>query len=418
MNSRPGTFFDALETRDPDVRRADQFRRVQATIAAALALPAWRAHLGSIDPRAITSAAALAQVPVLRKSALPALQKAMRPFGGLMPGAPGQWKRLMMSPGPIFEPEANEIDPWHVARAMHAAGIRAGDIIQNTFSYHLTPGAWCFDGGARRIGCAVIPAGPGNTEAQLDLIEAYQPGIYVGTPDYLKILLEAADEKGRDASSLRRALVSGAAFPPSLQAWVAARGIDAFQCYASAECGVIAYQTPAREGLVLDEDVLVEIVRPGTGSPVEPGEIGEVVVTVLDPAKPLVRLAVGDLSAILPGLSPCGRTNDRIRGWMGRADQTAKVRGMFVRPEQVATLLAGLPQASRARLVITRANERDELCLRLESPAGDPTLAGQAGSAARNVLKLDTIVEVVGPGQLPRDGVVIEDRRAANPPGG
>lgn len=413
MMGHPDTFFDALEIRDPAARSADHIRRVKATITAALALPAWRAHLGPVNPAEIDSPAALAQLPVLRKSALPALQKAMRPFGGLMPGQPGHWKRLMMSPGPIFEPEANEIDPWHVARAMYAAGIRAGDIIQNTFSYHLTPGAWCFDGGARQIGCAVIPAGPGNTDAQLDLIEAYQPSVYTGTPDYLKIILEAADDKGRDVSSLRRALVSGAAFPPSLQAWIAARGIDAYQCYATAECGVIAYETSAREGLVLDEDLLVEIVRPGTGIPVEPGEVGEIVVTVLDPAKPLVRLAVGDLSAFLPGPSPCGRTNGRIKGWMGRADQTAKVKGMFVRPEQVATLLASLPQASRARLVITRANEQDQLLLRLESGSGGHTLVEPARSTARSILKLDTAIEIVEPGHLPRDGIVIEDRRGA-----
>ena len=414
MTGSAEAFFDALEIRDPAARRADQIQRVQATIAAALTLPAWRDHLGPVNPAEIDSPAALAQLPVLRKSALPALQKAMRPFGGLMLGQPGHWKRLMMSPGPIFEPEANEVDPWHVARAMYAAGIRSGDIIQNTFSYHLTPGAWCFDGGARRIGCAVIPAGPGNTEAQLDLIEAYQPTVYTGTPDYLKIILESADDKGRDASSLRRALVSGAAFPPSLRAWIAARGIDAYQCSATAECGVIAYETVARAGLVLDEDILVEIVRPGTGIPVEAGEVGEIVVTVLDPAKPLVRLAVGDLSAFLPGPSPCGRTNSRIKGWMGRADQTAKVKGMFVRPEQVATLLAGLPQASRARLVITRENEQDQLSLLLECGIADQALIDTARAAARSILKLDTSVEVVKPEHLPRDGIVIEDRRGTS----
>jgi phenylacetate-CoA ligase len=400
MKNHDNQFFDTLEILDPELRRADQLHRV-----------AWRDHLGPIKPEEIDSLAALAQLPVLRKSALPALQKAMRPFGGFISGLPGQWKRLMMSPGPIFEPEANKIDPWHVARAMFAAGIREGDIIQNTFSYHLTPGAWCFDGGARRIGCAVIPAGPGHTEAQLDLIEAYQPTVYTGTPDYLKIILEAADEKGRDASSFQRALVSGAAFPPSLQAWISGRSIEAYQCYATAECGVIAYETSAREGLVLDEDLLVEIVRPGTGLPVEAGEVGEVVVTLLDPTKPLVRLAVGDLSAYLPGHSPCGRTNNRIRGWMGRADQTAKVKGMFVRPEQVAFLLANLPQANRARLVITRENEQDRLLLQLETRTTDKTMSDAARSAARNILNLDTSVEMAYPGQLPRDGIVIEDLR-------
>jgi phenylacetate-CoA ligase len=403
-------FFDALETRDPALRLADQLAILQACLATALTIPGWRDHLGPLNPASFDSLAALASLPILRKSNLPALQKAQRPFGGLMPGPLGGWKRLMMSPGPIFEPESQDIDPWRAARALFAAGIRPGQIVQNTFSYHLTPGAWCFDGGARRLGCAVIPAGPGNTEAQLDLIEAYRPEVYAGTPDYLKILLEAADEKGRDARSLTRAMVSGAAFPPSLQAWVAARGIDAYQCYATAECGIIAYQTHAREGLVVDEGVIVELVRPGTGMPVEAGEVGEVVVTVLDPAKPLIRLAVGDLSAFLPGLSPCGRTNQRIRGWMGRADQTAKVRGMFVRPEQVAQLLAILPGVMRARLVIGRENDRDQLTLRLEQPGDAPDLAVVA-TACRDILKLDTIVERVAPGSLPRDGVVIEDRR-------
>lgn len=403
-------FFDALETRDPAIRLADQLTTLQASLTTALAIPGWRDHLGPIEPAALDSLAALASLPILRKSDLPALQKAQRPFGGLMPGPLGGWKRLMMSPGPIFEAESQEIDPWRAARAMFAAGIRPGQIVQNTFSYHLTPGAWCFDGGARRLGCAVIPAGPGNTEAQLDLIEAYRPDVYAGTPDYLKILLEAADEKGRDASSLRHAMVSGAAFPPSLQAWVASRGIDAYQCYATAECGIIAYQTRAREGLVVDEGVIVELVRPGTGMPVEPGEVGEVVVTVLDPAKPLIRLAVGDLSAFMPGLSPCGRTNQRIKGWMGRADQTAKVRGMFVRPEQVAQLLATLPGAMRARLVIGRENDRDQLTLRLEQADDAPDLAAVA-MACRAILKLKTTVERVSPGSLPRDGVVIEDRR-------
>lgn len=403
-------FFDAQEIRDPAARLADQLASLRACLAKAITIPGWREHLGPVEPEAIDTLVALASLPVLRKSDLPALQKRQHPFGGLMPGPLGGWKRLMMSPGPIFEPEALEIDPWRAARAMFAAGIRAGQIVQNTFSYHLTPGAWCFDGGARRLGCAVIPAGPGNTEAQLDLIEAYRPGVYAGTPDYLKILLEAADEKRRNASSLERAIVSGAAFPPTLQAWVADRGIDAYQCYATAECGIIAYQTSAREGMVIDEDVIVELVRPGTGMPVEPGEVGEVVVTVLDPEKPLIRLAVGDLSAFLPGLSPCGRTSQRIKGWMGRADQTAKVRGMFVRPEQVAQLLATLPGIVRARLVIGRENDRDQLTLCLEQ-AGEGTDLAALASASRAIFKLDTAVERVAPGTLPRDGVVIEDRR-------
>lgn len=405
------THFDALETRDATVREAAQIDALQKTVAAALAIPAWRAHLGDVDPLSLDSRAALARLPVLRKSDLPALQKTQKPFAGLVPGRPGDWRRLMMSPGPIFEPESHETDPWRIARAMHAAGFAPGDVMLNTFSYHLTPGAWCFDGGARRIGCAVIPAGPGNSEAQLDLIEAYRPDAYTGTPDFLKILLDAAAEKGRDASSIRRALVSGAAFPPSLQRELAGRGVDAYQCYATAECGIIAYETPAREGLVLDEGVIVELVRPGSGDPVPEGDVGEVVVTVLDPAKPLIRLAVGDLSAFMTGVSPCGRTNARIRGWMGRADQTAKVKGMFVRPEQVSALMARHPEIARARLVITREGEMDAMALIVEGAPDDPAFAAALGESARAIFKLGATVQCVAAGAIPRDGKVIEDRR-------
>jgi len=316
-----------------------------------------------------------------------------------------------MSPGPIFEPESREGDPWRVARALTAAGATRRDIVLNTFSYHLTPGAWCFDAGAQSLGCTVIPAGPGNAEAQLDLIETYRPTLYAGVPDFLKILLDQAAARKRDISSLKRAVVSGAAFPPSLQMEFGERGIDAYQCYATAECGVIAYETPAREGLVLNEGIIIEILRPGTGDPVAEGEVGEIAVTILDSAKPLIRFAVGDLTASLSGLSPCGRTNRRIRGWLGRADQSAKVRGMFVRPEQVAAVAARHGELGRCRLVVTRAGETDAMCLQAEVAATSPSLAEAVAVTLRDVMKLRATVELLPPGSLPNDGKVVDDTR-------
>ncbi len=403
--------FDALETRDPAAREAELFARLPAALAAAMQAPAQAERLKGVDPATITSREALAQLPVLRKSDLPALQKAQLPFGGLSPSQPGSFARLFTSPGPIYEAEAAHADPWGAGRACVAAGFACGDVVLNTFSYHLTPGGFILDSGARAAGCAVIPAGPGNTEQQLDLIEAFRPVAYTGTPDFLKILIEAGEAAGRPASSIRKALVSGAAFPPSLQAWVKERGIDAYQAYATADIGVIAYETPAREGLVLNENLIVEIVTPGTGDLVQVGEVGELVITSLDPAHPLIRLAVGDLTAELPGLSACGRTNRRIRGWMGRADQTAKVKGMFVRPEQVAEIARRHGEVAKLRLVIGRENETDTMTLLAElyaEPAGFPdTLA----ATLQSVTKLRGAVRIVPLGSLPRDGKVIADER-------
>jgi phenylacetate-CoA ligase len=407
-----GRHYDRLETRPPARREADLFGRLPQVIAAAQRLPGWRKHLRGIDPKAVTDRAALSHLPVLRKSDLPTAQRAKPPFGGFLPGRPSDYRRLMMSPGPIFEPESHDDDPWRVARALAATGAGWRDIVLNTFSYHLTPGAWCFDAGARVLGCAVIPAGPGNGDAQLDLIEAYRPTLYAGVPDFLKILLDLGAARGRDLSSLKRAMVSGAAFPPSLQAEFRERGIDAYQCYATAECGVIAYETPAREGLVVNEDIIVEILRPGTGQPVADGEVGEIAVTILDPRKPLIRFAVGDLTATLPGLSPCGRTNRRIRGWLGRADQSAKVKGMFVRPEQVAAVAARHPELGRCRLVVSRAGETDAMCFKAEIAAPGTGLAEAVKASVRDVFKLSGTVELVAPGTLPNDGKVIDDTRA------
>jgi phenylacetate-CoA ligase len=403
--------FDARETRDPDERERDLAARLPALVAAALRAPGWRRHLGDVDPRAIDSRAALARLPVLRKSDLIGLQKQSPPFAELVPQPPGSFGRLFTSPGPIYEPEGRHDDAWRSARGLFAAGFRGGDIVLNTFSYHLTPGGFILDSGARALGCAVIPAGPGNTEQQLDIIEQLRPTGYSGTPDFLKILLDAAAASGRDASSIRKAVVSGAAFPPSLQAEIKARGIDAYQLYATADVGVIAYETAARDGLVVNEDVLLEVVRPGTGDPVAHGEVGEVVVTSFDEHHPWIRLALGDLTAVLPGASACGRTNVRIRGWLGRADQTTKVKGMFVRPEQIAEIARRHPALGRIRLVVTRAGETDAMTLKAEAAERSDAMAAALGETLRAITKLGGSVELVAPGTLPNDGKVIDDTR-------
>jgi phenylacetate-CoA ligase len=402
--------FDQRETRSPEEREADLFRRLPDVLAAATAAPAYAERLAGIDPAAVTDRAALARLPVLRKSDLPALHKANPPFGGFVPGQPSGFARLYTSPGPIFEPEPEGSDAWHTARALFAAGFRPGDIVLNTFSYHLVPAGMIMDSAARAVGCAVIPAGPGNTEAQLELMAAYAPTAYCGTPDFLKILLDAAGKAGI-APSIRKALVSGAAFPKSLQDEMAARGVEAFQAYATADLGTIAYETEARSGLVLNEDLVVELVRPGTGDPVPEGDVGEIVVTSLDPRHPWIRLAVGDLTAFMSGQSSCGRTNRRIKGWMGRADQTAKVKGMFVRPQQIAEIARRHPELGRLRLVVGREAETDRMVLRAEAPAGEPGLAEALSETLQAITKLRGSVELVAPGSLPNDGKVIADER-------
>jgi phenylacetate-CoA ligase len=401
--------FDSRETRDPRQRELDLMGHLPGLIAKALKAPGWRQHLGDVNPAEIVTRADLARLPVLRKSELPAMQKAAPPFGGFVDPLE-RFGRLFTSPGPIYEPEARHDDAWRAARGLHAAGFRPGDVVLNTFSYHLTPGGFILDGGARALGCAVIPAGPGNTEQQLDLIEHLRPTAYTGTPDFLKILLDSVASAQRE-NPIRRAAVSGAAFPASLQAEMRSRGIDAYQLYATADVGVIAYETPARAGMVVNEDVLVEIVRPGTGEPVPDGEVGEVVVTSFDQHHPWIRLALGDLSAILSGASACGRSNTRIRGWLGRADQTTKIKGMFVRPEQIAQVGRRHPSVKRLRLVVGRNGEVDVMTLKAESAERDPSLSAALGEALRAVTKLGGNVELVAPGSLPNDGKVIEDTR-------
>jgi phenylacetate-CoA ligase len=347
---------------------------------------------------------------VLRKSDLPALQRKAPPFGGLIAAPLASFGRLFTSPGPIFEPEETGRDPWNSARGLFAAGFRPGDVVLNTFSYHLTPGGFVMDSAARALDCPVIPAGPGQTDTQLELIAAYRPAAYCGTPDFLKILLDAADKAGADVSSITKAVVSGAAFPRSLQEEFRERAISAFQSYATADLGIVAYETEARDGLVLNENLIVEIVRPGTGDPVDAGEVGEIVVTSLNPRHPLIRLALGDLTAILPGASACGRTAPRIKGWLGRADQTTKIKGMFVRPEQVAEMARRHPDLGRMRLLVTRLGETDAMVLKAESHQHD----GATDALRRSLQEITRIrgeVELVPPGSLPNDGKVIADER-------
>ncbi len=405
--------YDDLETRAPEAREGALMARLPGLIEHAKRnAPGWAELLAGVEPRAVTSRKALASLPVLRKPDLKALQDARPPFGGLATLEPGRMGRLFMSPGPIFEPEPVRENPWRAARAMWAAGMRPGHIVQNCFGYHLTPGAWMVDSAARSIGCAVIPAGIGQTEQQIDLIRRFAPDAYVGTPSFLRIIVEKARETGADISNLKRALVGAEALPPSLRAWFHEQGVaTVLQWYGTAELGQIAYESEAMDGMILDEDLILEIVRPGTGEPVTDGEVGEVVVTNFSAEYPMIRMGTGDLSAVMQGSSPCGRTNVRIRGWMGRADQTTKVRGMFVHPGQVAEIAKRHPEIGRARLVITGAMANDAMVLRCESTGAPEGLAARVVETIRDVTKLRGDVEFVPPGSLPNDGKAIEDAR-------
>ena len=399
-------FYDTLETRDPDVREAALLARLPGQIAHAKAKSAgFKRLLASVDPAGITSRAALAQLPVTRKSALIEAQKGERPFAGLNATPIGQLRRVFQSPGPIYDLEGDGPDWWRFARALFAAGFRPGDLVHNSFSYHFTPAGSMIEGGAARLGCPVFPAGTGASEAQASAMADLRPAGYTGTPSFLKIILEKARELGLDVSSCKTALVSGEALLPALRQALAELGCRATQCYASADLGMIAYETEAREGLILDEDVLVEILRPGTGEPVPDGDVGEVVVTTFNPDYPLIRFATGDLSAMLPGISPCGRTNLRIKGWMGRADQTTKIKGMFVHPAQIADILRRHPEIRRARLVVETVGGADSMTLHC---LGTAPLEAVAASL-QTVTKLRGTVILVS--DLPDDGKTIEDRR-------
>ena len=375
---------------------------------------AFAASLAGIDAWQINTRAALAKLPVIRKYELLAQQQAQRAvnvFGGFAAIGFGKaMPRVFASPGTIYEPEGARADYWRMARAMYAAGFREGELIHNCFSYHFTPAGSMMETGAHAIGCTVFAGGTGQTEQQVQAMAELKPAGYIGTPSFLKIIVEKAAEMGVALPSVRKALVSGEAFPPSLRDWLAERGIAGYQCYATADLGLIAYETSGREGLVLDEGVIVEIVRPGTGDPVPEGEVGELVVTSLNPDYPLIRFGTGDLSAVLPGTCPTGRTNTRIKGWMGRADQTTKVRGMFVHPGQVAEVVKRFPEIARARLVVTGEMAKDQMGLKVEAPAND-ALAQKIGEAVRDITKLRAEVAFVAMGSLPNDGKVIEDAR-------
>jgi len=411
-----GEFYDALETRDPVEREASLMAALPRIIAAAKeAAPAYRDRLANVRPRDITDRRALVDLPLTRKSELVELQRQYPPFGGFAAVPPTALARIFASPGPIYELEARRPDFFRMARALYAAGIRAGDLVHNTFSYHLTPAGAMVESAALAIGCPVIPAGVGNTEQQLSAIADLRPVAYVGTPSFLKILLDRAAEQGSDIGSLRKALVGAEAFPAVLRSEFQGRGIKALQCYGTADLGLIAYEsfTPEGsvcEGMLLDEGIIVELVHPGSGEPVPPGEVGEVVVTTLTPEYPLIRFATGDLSAQLAGPSPCGRTNHRIRGWLGRADQSVKVRGMFVHPVQVAEIVRRHKSIIRARLVVERPESADRMTLLVEM--GEPAEPAEVLTATlQNVTKLRGAVSRVPEGSLANDGKVIEDKR-------
>ncbi|MDO5658517.1 MAG: phenylacetate--CoA ligase family protein [Paracoccus sp. (in: a-proteobacteria)] len=400
-------FYDDLETRSADEREEALARDLVAAIGRAKTAPAMARLLRDIEAEDITSRDALRMLPVIRKSELSEAQKKNPPFGGFATRLAAEFDYIFQSPGPIYEPGRIAGDWWRLGRFLHACGVGRGDIVQNCFAYHLTPAGIMFESGARAVDAAVLPAGTGQTEMQVRAAADIGSTVYAGTPDYLKVILDKADEMG-ETLAITRAAVGGGALFPSLRREYADRGIATLQCYATADLGNIAYESEAMDGMIVDEGVIVEIVRPGTGDPVAEGEVGEVVVTTLNPDYPLLRFATGDLSAVLPGESPCGRSNMRIKGWMGRADQTAKIKGMFVRPEQVAALVARHPEVLRARVIAERQGEMDAMTVQVESPR---EAAEEYGATIADVLKLRGKVEIVAPGSLPNDGVVIEDRR-------
>ena len=412
-------FFDALETRSPADREAAHMAALPAQVAHAQAhSPGMRELLAGIDAASISDRAALARLPVTRKGDLHERQKTGRAggkdvFGGfaaLRYGA--QMPRVFASPGPIYEPEGTARDYWRMARAIYAAGFRSGELVHNCFSYHFVPAGSMMETGAQALGCTVFPGGTGQTEQQVQAMAELKPAGYIGTPSFLKIIVEKAAEMGVALPSLKKGLVGGEAFPPSLRDWFTGRGIDVYQSFGTADLGSIAYETSAREGLVLDEGVIVEIVRPGTGDPVASGEVGELVVTTLNPDYPLIRFGTGDLSAVLPGSCPTGRTNTRIKGWMGRADQTVKVRGMFVHPAQVADIARRFPEVIKARLVVSGEMANDSMTLQVEAAEAGAGLDQRIGEAIRDITKLRGTVQLLTPGSLPNDGKVIEDARS------
>ena len=406
--------FDSLETRDPQQREREQFAAVRAQVAnAQKKAPYFARSLAGFDAADIRDRAALAKLPVTRKSDFVDLQKANPPFAGMATLPVSELGRVFMSPGPVFDPEGGRGDYWRLARAMFAAGFRKGELVHNTFSYHFTPAGFMADMGAHAIGCTVFPGGTGQTEMQVAAIASLRPQCYVGTPSFLRIILEKGDELTADVSSLKKALVSAEALPASLRTWFNGRGVSTLQCYATADLGLVAYESPAQEGMIVDEGVVIEVVRPGTGKPVAPGEVGEVVVTTLTPEYPLIRFATGDLSAVLPGASPCGRTNMRIKGWLGRADQTAKVKGMFVKPSQMAEIAKRHPEIRKYRLIIDHDDRKtDRMTFNCEiDGAGSDALASKIAATIREICNLRGEVAFKPLRSLPNDGNVIDDVR-------
>ena len=410
-------FYDDLETRDLDTRETSLFECLRGQIAKAQAeAPGMAWHLEGVEANAVIGRAELARLPVLRKSALVEMQKAAPPFGELTTRPAAGFDHVFQSPGPIYEPGLSSVpDWWRTARALYSTGFRRGDIVHNSFAYHLTPAGHMMEAGARALGCAVLAGGVGNTEAQVNAAADVGVTGYVGTPDYLKVMLDKAVEAGRDLSGIKRAMVGGGPLFPSLRQEYSDRGIACLQSYAMADVGMIAYETAdesgALEGMIIEEGVILEIVRPGTGDLVPDGEVGEVLVTVLNPDYPLIRFATGDMSAVLAGVSPCGRTNQRIKGWMGRADQTTKVKGMFVRPEQIAEILRRHPEIAKARLTVSRSAEQDAMTLAVEAANPTADLAMAVRETMQAVLKLRGTVEADIAGSLPNDGKVIDDIR-------
>lgn len=406
-------FYDSLESRDPQQRESDLFSALPSHLARAAKKSSFlRDQIADHDAASVNSRESLAQLPVVRKSELVELQKNSPPFGGMTAFDPDSLIRIFASPGPIFEPETNRADSWRMSRALFAAGFRKGMLVHNTFSYHFSPAGAMLESGISVLGGVVFPAGVGQTELQVQAIARLKPQGYTGTPSFLKIILEAAASSGVDVSSLQIGLVSGEALPPSLRSELDGHGVAVKQAYATADVGLIAYESDAMEGLILDEGVIVEIVRPGTGDPVSEGDVGEVVVTVLNPDYPLVRFGTGDMSAIMSGQSPCGRTNTRIKGWMGRADQTTKVRGMFVHPSQVAQIVKRFAELEKARLVVSSEDHQDKMVLHCEVAERPDGLIDKIASCAREVCKLRADVVLEELGALANDGIVIEDARS------
>ena len=409
--------FDDNEIIDPAIREVKLFVDLAEQIDHAIKYSEYYSDvLGNINSKEIIDREGFARLPVLRKADLVDIQMKSPPFGGLLTNKVSEYPNLYSSPGPIYEPQGKGDDYWRVARALFAAGFRPGDIVHNSFSYHLTPAGQMLSSGAQFLGCSVIPAGPDSTEQQVQVIKDLRPNGYTGIPDDLKILLDKANEIGSDASSLTKALVSGSALPSSLRQEIRERGVEVSQCYATAEAGLIAYETHSEgvlcEGMIIAEGIFVEIVRPGTGDPVPDGEVGELLVSTFNRDYPLIRFSTGDLSAILPGKSPCGRTNKRLKGWLGRADQKTKIKGMFVSPEQISTICKRHPEIIRARLLVNRKNQKDEMVFKCETEHRDDAISKSIIATIASVTKLKSKVELLGPDALPNDGKVIDDQRS------